>query len=115
MKLALKVTAEGTISKINLNEGNEYETLRSTVGGLIQAVDLDDQITLWCNEEGKLIGLPYNDKATQMWENTFGLTDLIMGDTVFTGGTDDEGETLPLSIEQIQKIKNLIGLEWGGE
>ena len=50
-----------------------------------------------------------------MWENTFGLTDLIMGDTVFTGGTDDEGETLPLSIEQIQKIKNLIGLEWGGE
>jgi hypothetical protein len=31
-----------------------------------------------------------------MWEKSFGMTDIIMGDIVFTGGTDDEGETLSL-------------------
>jgi hypothetical protein len=31
-----------------------------------------------------------------MWEKSFGMTDIIMGDIVFTGGTDDEGDNLPL-------------------
>jgi hypothetical protein len=59
-------------------------------------VDLQDNLTLWCNEEGKLIGLTPNVIGTHMFEKSFGMTDVIMGDVVFTGGTDDEGENLGL-------------------
>jgi hypothetical protein len=37
-----------------------------------------------------------NTIGTHLWEQTFGMTDVIMGNIVLTGGTDDEGETLPL-------------------
>jgi hypothetical protein len=46
-----------------------------------------------------------------MWEKSFGMTDVIMGDVVFTGGTDEEGETLPLSnpwVLQLQDIAEKI-------
>lgn len=69
------------------------ETLQEAVGGLIQAVDLTPSLTMWCNEEGKLIGLPVNPVATAMWTRYFGETDIIVGDVVFTGGCDEEGET----------------------
>jgi len=41
----------------------EYETIRDTVGGLIQPVDLadignDKVLTVWCNEEGLIFNLP---------------------------------------------------------
>jgi hypothetical protein len=31
-----------------------------------------------------------------MWQKSFGMTDVIMGNIVFTGGTDDEGDNLAL-------------------
>ena len=64
---------------------------------MVQAADLHDNLTLWCNEEGKLInGMQPNIIGTHMWEKSFGMTDIIMGDVVFTGGTDDEGDNLAL-------------------
>lgn len=102
---ALILTSEGELKKV---DSLDYPTLSGAVGGLIEAVTLDGDITLWCNEEGKILGLPYNDKATLLWEKTFGATDLIMGDVILTGGNDEEGETLPLSDSQLEKIYSII-------
>jgi hypothetical protein len=44
---------------------------------------------MWCNEEGKLTGLPVNPVATAMWTRYFGETDVIVGNVVFTGGADE--------------------------
>jgi hypothetical protein len=95
------------IREINIADGEELKNLQREVGGWVQAIELTPTITMWCNEEGKLIGLPLNYAATRIWTKVFGYTDAIMGKVVFTGGADDEGETLPLSKEDEQVI-----LEW---
>jgi len=102
---ALIVTSEGELKKV---DSLDYTTLSGAVGGLIEAVTLDGNITLWCNEESKILGLPYNHKATQLWEDTFRATDVIMGDVILTGGSDEGGETLPLSDSQLEKIYSII-------
>jgi hypothetical protein len=89
---------------IDIAEGEELRNLQREVGGLVQPIDLTPTITMWCNEEGKMIGLPLNYAATRIWTKFFGNTDYIMGQVVFTGGTGDEGETLPLSKEDEQVI-----------
>ena len=96
MKTALRINTDFTTEVLDLSS-NEYNQLRDAVGGLIQPVDLKPDLTLWCNEEGKLIRwLEPNVIGTHLWEKSFGMTDIIMGNIVLTGGTDDEGETLPL-------------------
>jgi hypothetical protein len=93
------------IKAIDIAENNkELENLQREVGGWVQMVELSPTITMWCNEEGKLIGLPLNYAATRIWTKVFGYTDAIMGQVVFTGGSDDDGETLPLSKEDEQVI-----------
>ena len=96
MKTALRINTDFTTEVLDLSS-NEYNQLRDTVGGLIQPVDLKPDLTLWCNEEGKLInGMEVNVIGTHLYEKSYAMTDVIMGNIVLTGGTDDEGETLPL-------------------
>lgn len=106
MTKALVVTVEGTAEVI---EEISLATLQGKVGGWVQAVDLTSTMTLWANEEGKLVGLPVNGFATELWESRFGVgTDIIVGDVVITGGVDADGETLGLSDTQIEALKALI-------
>jgi hypothetical protein len=95
MKTALRINIDFTTEILDL-EDDSLKKLQGAVGGWVQAVDLQDNLTLWCNEEGKLIGLTPNVIGTHMFEKSFGMTDVIMGDVVFTGGTDDEGDNLSL-------------------
>ena len=79
--------------------------LQTSVKGWVQAVDLQGAfagITMWVNEEGKFDdSLSLNTGATFIWEQVFGFgTDFIKGNAIFTGGADDEGETIGLSPEQ---------------
>ena len=39
---------------------NTLQALQKAVGGYIETVTLFEDVTLICNEEGRLIGLPYN-------------------------------------------------------
>lgn len=107
MKAALRINTDFTTEVLDLSN-NEYQQLSGAVGGLIQAVDLKPDLSLWCNEEGKLVGLPVNLVCTHMWERAFGPgSDVIVGDCVFTGGTDEDGETIELSqawIVQLQEF-----------
>jgi len=42
------------------NINTSLESLQSTVGGLIEPYYLDENIVLWCNDEGKIRNLPLN-------------------------------------------------------
>jgi hypothetical protein len=117
MKTALRINTDFTIEVLDLDT-DTLEKLQGAVGGWVQAVDLHDDLTLWCNEEGKLIGLPTNVIGTHLWEKSFGMTDIIMGDIVFTGGTDDEGENLGLPYPwqiQLQELATTLRNAYEGQ
>ena len=107
MKNAMVITTLGSASLVNL-ETQSLETLQGAVGGYVQAIDLGDQVTMWCNEEGKMTGLPHNPFGQAFWEKTYGRTDYIVGDIVLTGGADNEGETIGLTDEQITEIMKVV-------
>lgn len=110
MKTALRINTDFTTEILDLQD-DSLKKLQGAVGGLIQAVDLHDDLTLWCNEEGKLIGLTPNVIGTHLYEKNFGMVDVIMGDVVFSGGTDDEGDNLGLPFAwqvQLQELADKL-------
>jgi len=110
-KQVIVITPEHEVSVQQMPIADEYNFLNTAVAGWIQAVSLADDlegITLWVNEEGKLDNLPYNQKATYLWEQSYGFTDVICGTAVLTGGSDDEGETLPLTDVQVAQVLALL-------
>ncbi len=95
MRNALLIRTDGSLHGIDLGENSteEYEALSGAVGGMIQCVPLaDSDLMLWCNEEGKLLSLPYNQSATNVWVKYWGKTDVMVGDCVITGGIDWDSE-----------------------
>lgn len=79
------------------HEFRELRDYQRAVGGLIEAIDLDDPpMSFFANEEGKLGGLPINRRATALWwlhsPAAFGY-DMLTGDAVLIGQPDRHGET----------------------
>ena len=67
-----------------------YEELRAFVGGMVEHVDMPDGSEFWLNEEGKLDGLPKNEKATAIWKKAYPIEqypdnndELVVGDVLF--------------------------------
>ena len=109
-KIGIVIKTDGTLERLDLSESEqELKSLQNAVGGYVQVVELEDDFTMWANEEGKLLNLPVNEIATVIWEVRFGLdTDIICGDVVFTGGMDEDGETLTISEANIQRLAELV-------
>lgn len=113
MRNALVINTDGKIHGIDLGENSEdeYHAIADAVGGMIQMVPLGDSgLLLWCNEEGKLIGLPYNRSATNVWVKYWGQTDVMVGDCVITGGIDWKSELTkglePQQVIDVEAIAN---------
>ncbi len=86
------------------------DALQEAVGGWVQAIDLSPNLCLWVNEEGKMHNLPHNLKGQVIWDSFFGEgTDYIVGNIVLTGGTDNDGETLALTAEDIETLSSVLG------
>jgi hypothetical protein len=100
-KLAIQVTPTGEITELDL-DSDALSVLQAAVDGLIEAVDLTNDLTLWVNEEGLL----RNDLKLNLIAEAF-YSSPIMGTVVFTGGTDDEGETLGLGLAESRYVQQL--------
>lgn len=68
-----------------------YEELTAIVGGMVEIVPLPSGKLLVCNEEGKLNGLPKNDRATLEWQTEYPIDkypnnndELVVGDVLIT-------------------------------
>jgi len=101
-KLALKVTPNAEVIELDLNAGNELSIMQEAVDGLIQPVDFAG-FTMWVNEEGLL----RNDLEHNFALMAFYPTP-IMGNAVFTGGIDEEGNTLPLSESSAELVRGVF-------
>jgi hypothetical protein len=76
--------ADGSIIDVKPNNGTDFslEELQEIVGGFIEVVSLMDNEIMVINEEGKLIDLPFNETATQMYQEVDGFYDYIAGDVL---------------------------------
>ena len=81
------------------------ESLQSQVGGLIQALYLQDAAII-CNDEGKLIGLPLN---RPLFDEDGNIYDVIAGTFLVVGLTEDDFGSL--TEEQIQRYTDMF--IWG--
>lgn len=109
MRKAVVIGFDESIGVLDLDapEGS-LKVLQDAVDGWVQVVDLAPKLSIWVNEEGKMNGLPYNGKATAIYQERFGMVDIIVGNAVLTGGTDEEGETIGLTDEQVARIQRLF-------
>lgn len=103
----------GTDLSLSEMEDATYKSVSDAVGGYIEHITLHgvfEGFSLYVNEEGKLNGLPFNDIATAVWERVFGIyTDVIVGNAVLVSSkTDNEGNELPLSESDVEKVMELI-------
>ena len=81
------------------------EILQEKVGGLIQAVyPFDDDVALICNDEGKMINLPFN-RALMI--NGF-ISDLLVGTFFICGAKVDEENFSSLTEEQIERYSKMF-------
>ena len=71
----------------------KLENLQEAVGGLIEIIDIEDDVCILCNEEGKLTGLEGNRALGE---------DILVG-TFYVCGSNNEGELTSLTDSQIEK------------
>ena len=60
--------------------------LQEACGGYVQDILLPSGNIIWCNEEGKLLNLPYNEQATSLWwdiDPKMTMRDTLQGNIVF--------------------------------
>lgn len=90
---------------------NDLKSLQNEVGGYIEIPYLsqrlaDKGINLIINEEGKIQGL---EKQLYVIDDKGNILDIIYGNCLFTSRNED-GDTVGLSQEQIDFLKNELGL-----
>lgn len=84
--------------------------LQDAVGGLVDLVGLHEHVTMWVSDNGIAEGLPVNVVATAI-AHGFGQTHQgYFGPAVFTGGGDEEGETLGLTPEHAEALLDFARL-----
>ena len=81
---------------------DSLEVMQAAVGGLIQALyPFDDSVALVCNDEGKLLGLPWNRALTDDHGVPY---DIVCG-TFFVAGLKED-DFASLTEQQIEKYKD---------
>ena len=64
----------------------DYKAVSKFVGGMVECVTFPNGDLLLLNEEGKLMGLPLNEKASKLWKETFDNDNYITGRNDFVVG-----------------------------
>ena len=73
----------------NVKDEPTLESAQAFVGGMVQGIQFPNGDYMIMNEEGKLMGLEVNEKATKLWRDTFtkdkylfGYDDFVVGPAI---------------------------------
>lgn len=77
------------------NISDSLKNLQNTVGGNIETVTLCEDMTFIVNEEGRLLGLPYNCTVCDVE---------LYGTVVVIGVKGDEFDDIPMTFDQAKKL-----------
>lgn len=108
------VRADDSVAIVPIEKGNTYDAIKNAVDDAwFDCVSLEvdgTRIDMWVDDEGLLKRLPLNKFATQMHATRVGVEHAcIVGPAFFTGGPDREGETNPLTDDELNfLVKTLV-------
>ncbi|PRY06852.1 DUF3846 domain-containing protein [Kineococcus rhizosphaerae] len=95
MSRAILIPAD-TDAAVRIVETNGLHDLQRLLDGNIDYAPLNQpDLTLWINDEGKMLDLPRNERADAWWKANIRATfpgDYIAGDAVLVGFDRDSGE-----------------------
>ena len=78
-----KIKADGTEVELTVHESEiTLKFMQEHVGGYIQIISLNERQSLVLNEEGKILDLKPNSRATFMMRERYRTTDYIVGDVL---------------------------------
>lgn len=103
---ALLIPVEGNMRVV---EHNGLEDLQKLVGGDIETLPVGrEDVAPFFNEEGKVNGLPRNERATKLLAASLMPEDHVAGDMVLCGLNTKTGDTVALPSDvKIGKLKRL--------
>lgn len=107
-KHAVIVRANNTTEVVELLEDTELKQLQSAVDGLVQPIELQENITMWVNEEGVLRDLPVSLMPTWLMTEFVGTRTPILGDVIFTGGSDEDGNITDLHAQALWEVQDIV-------
>lgn len=103
---ALVIHPNGETEILQVEGEDDLAALQEAVGGMIESpsilFDLFQHLTMFLNEEGKIIGLDANPVATALLG--YGGIDLLCGPVVVCGPVDEEGEWLSLADSDVERL-----------
>ena len=70
----------------NQKDEPDLKQAQKFVGGMVQGIEFPNGDYMIMNEEGKLLGLPYNPDASALWKATFDNDNYITGRNDFVVG-----------------------------
>lgn len=90
--MAKLIKVNGETEEVSPKNGTsfELEELQKMVGGLIQILATDENLLFVMNEEGKVLGLPANHKATEIFQKEFKTSDFLVGDVLICNDNEIE-------------------------
>ena len=88
------ISNDGTITEQTYDRKATLKELQKMVGGLIERVPYFEEYNglpcvVWVNENGKLDGNPFNQKATTLWHDQFPAAignDFLVGTVIIMQG-----------------------------
>jgi len=102
--LAIVAESRGVRSLVKLprESGAQLEAMKDIIGGFLEAVTIDavPTIIMWCNEDGYSLDLRPNAFATML----AGGRSLILGNVIFTGGPDANGDITSIDSHWIETL-----------
>ncbi len=116
---AIILHCDRTVTRLRLaDDTTNLVELQRAVGGYIEAIRLRDDLIMYVNEEGGLMGLPLNPAAqgllTTMGVRVRTMGPMLQGDVVLVGD-DGSPETVGAPDDIYNALKELWGETGGNE
>lgn len=114
---AIKMAADGSVNTVTPqeNNGSILGWLQDQVGGFVEIINprirLPFEYKLVVNEDGKIMRLPHNERASTHMHRSYG-PNFIVGDCIIVKTEIDENgfyEYLTLSAEEVTQLMRVIG------
>ena len=103
-KLNIIYCETGKLSMVDTVE-DKLEELQEKVDGLIEIMELEQDVCLICNEEGKINGLPLN-RAIR--DENGEIVEVVAGNFIIVGQDKDTGNLKSLDENQLKKYMEIF-------